>query len=197
MKEVQPGLWHWTAPHPEWTGPDKAWEQSDVSSYAIDDGQRLLLFDPLALPSEIEELAGQREAVIVLTCPWHRRDAPSLSEQRGWKIYVPPADPPDPDPVNGEVFRAGDRLPVGVEASQGREPNDLVLWVESRKALVAGDTLVDRGHGLEYLPEWAADEFPPEEVLPQLRKLLDLPVELVLPTHGNPADKAALERALS
>jgi hypothetical protein len=28
-----------------------------VSSYAIDDGDRLLLFDPLAVPREIEELA--------------------------------------------------------------------------------------------------------------------------------------------
>jgi len=30
-----------------------------------------------------------------------------------------------------------------------------------------------------------------------LQPLLDLPVELVLPTHGAPADRAALERALS
>jgi hypothetical protein len=27
--------------------------------------------------------------------------------------------------------------------------------------------------------------------------LLDLPVEIVLPTHGEPVDRAALERALS
>jgi hypothetical protein len=30
-----------------------------------------------------------------------------------------------------------------------------------------------------------------------LGPLLDLPIELVLPTHGPPADRAALERALS
>jgi hypothetical protein len=28
------------------------------------------------------------------------------------------------------------------------EPTDLVHWIESRRALVAGDTLIDRGHGL-------------------------------------------------
>jgi glyoxylase-like metal-dependent hydrolase (beta-lactamase superfamily II) len=49
----------------------------------------------------------------------------------------------------GQVFSAGDRLPVGVEAFPGMEPNDLMLWVESRRALVVGDTLIDRGNGLE------------------------------------------------
>jgi len=29
-----------------------------VSSYATDDGERLLLFDPLAVPAELEELAA-------------------------------------------------------------------------------------------------------------------------------------------
>lgn len=35
-----------------------------VSSYAIGDGDRLLLFDPLAPPSEIDELAAGRETAI-------------------------------------------------------------------------------------------------------------------------------------
>jgi hypothetical protein len=38
-----------------------------VSSDAVDDGDRLLLFGPLAVPSEIEELAAGRELVVVLT----------------------------------------------------------------------------------------------------------------------------------
>jgi glyoxylase-like metal-dependent hydrolase (beta-lactamase superfamily II) len=85
-----------------------------------------------------------------------------------------------------------------VEAFPGREdPNDLVLWVESRRALVAGDTLVDRGKGLEFLPEWAPEGVKPEEILEGLQPLLELPVELVLPTHGSPTDRAALEKALS
>jgi hypothetical protein len=47
------------------------------------------------------------------------------------------------------LYAAGDRLPVGVEAFPGREPNDLVLWIESCRAVVACDTLVDLGQGLE------------------------------------------------
>lgn len=198
MPEVRTGVWHWTAPHPEWD-PGEDWRQREVSSYAIDDGDRLLLFDPLAVPAEIEERAVGRETAIVLTCPWHRRDARALAERSGWPIYVPPPDPPDPDPVKGQVFSAGDRLPFGVEAFLGMEPNDLLLWVESRQALVAGDTLVDRGEGLVFPLDWAdrGTGEPPEEILSRLRSLLELPVELVLPTHGEPADRAALERALA
>jgi glyoxylase-like metal-dependent hydrolase (beta-lactamase superfamily II) len=195
VRELQTGLWHWEAAHPDWK-PGEEWDQV-VSSYAIDDGDRLLLFDPLAPPSEIDELAAERETAIVLTCPWHRRDAQGLAERLGAPLYVPPPDEGDPNPVEGQVFSVGDRLPVGVEAFPGMEPNDLVLWVESRRAIVAGDTLIDRGQGLEFPTDWANKVVPPEQILEGLRPLLELPVEHVLATHGGPAGRAALERALS
>jgi glyoxylase-like metal-dependent hydrolase (beta-lactamase superfamily II) len=202
VRELQTGLWHWEAPHPDWK-PGADWDQM-VSSYAVDDGDRLLLFDPLAPPTEIAELAAGRETAIVLTCPWHVRDAASLMERLDAPLYVPPPDEGDPSPVEGEVFKPGDRLPVGVEAFPGMEPNDLVLWIESRRALVAGDTLIDRGDGLEFPADWASKGAiaergaPPEQILEALRgPLLALPVELVLPTHGAPTDRAGLERALS
>jgi glyoxylase-like metal-dependent hydrolase (beta-lactamase superfamily II) len=195
VREVRTGLWHWTAPHPDWE-PRADWGP-EVSSYAIDVDERLLLIDPLAVPGEIDRLAAEREAAIVLTCPWHVRDARGLAERLGAPLYVPPPDEGDPDPVPGEVFRAGDRLSVGVEAFPGMEPNDLVLWIESREVLVAGDTLVDRGDGLEFPAEWANKGVPAEEILGGLRPLLELQVELVLPTHGAPAGRAALEHVLS
>jgi len=188
-------VWHWDAPHPDWQ-PGQDWGQV-VSSYAIDDGERLLLLDPLAPPSLVDDLAAERETAIVLTCPWHRRDAQSLAERLGAALYVPPPDDGDPNPVEGHVFRAGDRLPVGVEAFPGMEPNDLVLWVESHRALVAGDTLIDRGHGLEFPADWANKGVAAGQILEALRPLLELPVEFVLPTHGTPTDRSALERALS
>jgi glyoxylase-like metal-dependent hydrolase (beta-lactamase superfamily II) len=195
MPEVQTGIWHWEAPHPEWHPED--WDHTDVSSYAIDVGDRLLFVDPLAVPAEVEELAAGRETAIVLTNPWHRRDGIPLAERINAPIYVPPPDPPDPDPVPGQVFKAGDRLPVGVEAFPGREPNDLMLWIEGERALVAGDTLVDKGDGLVFPVDWVPDGVRPEDLLDSLRPLLDLPVEVVLPTHGQPTDRAALERALT
>lgn len=195
MRELQTGLWHWEAPHPDWK-PGEEWGQL-VSSYAIDDGERLLLIDPLAAPVEIEKLAAERETAIVLTTPWHARDAESLADRLGASLYVPPPDEGDPNPVLGHVFTAGDRLPVGVEAFPGMEPNDLVLWIASLRALVAGDTLIDRGNGLEFPRDWADKGVPPEQILEGLQPLLELPVELVLPTHGAPTDRAALERALA
>jgi hypothetical protein len=81
VRELQMGLWHWEGPHPEWTpGKTEGWGP-EVSSYAIDDGERLLLIDPVGPPSEIDELAAERETA-VLACPWHERDARSLVERR-------------------------------------------------------------------------------------------------------------------
>ena len=189
-------MWHWTAAHPEWD-PGEDWAQREVSSYAIEVGERLLLFDPLAGPAELEELTAGRETAIVLTSPWHRRDAIALAARLGAPIYVPPPDPPDPEPVPGQVFRAGERLPVGVEAFPGREENDVVLWAESCGAVVAGDTLIDRGHGLEIYDAWLPEGATHEDVAAGLRPLLDRSVEVVLATHGGPHDAAALKRALA
>ena len=199
VRELQRGLWWWEKVHPEWTPEDAATQEwgPEVSSYAIDDGERLLLIDPTPPPSPVVGLAAERETAIVLTCPWHRRAARSLAGRFGASVFAPPPDEGDPDPVGGQVFSAGDRLPVGVEAFPGLEPNDLVLWIESRRALVAGDSLIDRGNGFEFPGDWANKGVPPEQILAGLRPLLELPVELVLPTHGAPTDRAALERALA
>jgi hypothetical protein len=196
MGELRPGVWWWEAVHPEWTDEDAATEDwgPDVSSYAFDDGERLLLVDPTAPPPEVDALAAERETAIVLTCPWHARVAPELVGRYGAALYAPRPDRGDPA---GEVFAAGDRLPVGVEALAGMEPNDLVLWLPAFAALVAGDTLIDRGRGLEFPRDWANKGVPADEILATLQPLLGLPVELVLPTHGQPTDRAGLERALA
>ena len=199
MRELQRGLWWWEAVHPEWT-PEYAATQDwgpEVSSYAIDDGERMLLIDPTTPPSPVDDLAADRETVIVLTCPWHERDARNLVERFSAAVFSPPPDFGNADPIAAQVFVAGDRLPVGVEAFPGMEPNDLVLWIESCRVLVAGDTLIDRGQGFEFPADWANKGVPPEQILETLRPLLELPVEFVLPTHGAPTDRAALERALS
>jgi len=198
VREVRTGVWHWEARHPDWN--ERQWWGPLVSSYAIDDGARLLLFDPLAPPAQLEQLAEERETAIVLTCPWHRRDAEALADRYGAPLYVPPADEGDPRPVDGTVFRDGDRLPVGATAFPGMEPNDLVLWVESHGALVAGDTLQDRGNGLQFLGDLTNNvpaHIDVEEVLEKMQPLLALPVEIVLLTHGTPTDRAALEHALA
>jgi glyoxylase-like metal-dependent hydrolase (beta-lactamase superfamily II) len=220
VRELEPGLWHWKAPHPQWR-PNEPWDQA-VSSYATEDGRRLLLFDPIAPPAEVEQLAADRKTAIVLTAPWHERDARSLVERLGVPVFTPLPDTAEqlmetygltaeqagdgsPDVVwllkegigEANVYAAGDRLEVGVEAFPGQKPNDMVLLVESRRAVIAGDTLVDFGHGLEINPRWLGPDMTAAQVADGLRPLLEVPVEHVLATHGGPFDRAALERALS
>jgi glyoxylase-like metal-dependent hydrolase (beta-lactamase superfamily II) len=88
-------------------------------------------------------------------------------------------------------------LAVGIDAFPGLHPSDLVLWAGSRSVLLAGDSLIDRGSGLEVPTDWTDDGASLEDLLDEMRQLLELPVEHVLPTHGEPTDRDALERALA
>ena len=160
--------------------------------------------------------------MVVLTAPWHERDTRNLVERLAAPVFVPPPDTQEdlmqkygvtseqaaggsPDVAwllaggRGEahLYSAGDRLPIGIDAFPGRESNDLVLWIESVGAVISGDTLVDFGRGLKIPDEWLREGVTREQVADHLRPLLALPVELVLPTHGAPTDRAALERALA
>lgn len=220
MRELETGLWHWQAAHPGWR-EGEPWDPN-VSSYAIADDDRLLLFDPLAVPGEIEALAAARETAVVLTAPWHERDAERLVERLGVPVYTPLPDSAQylmdtygitaeqagegsPDVVwllregKGEAYpyAPGDTLPFGADVFAGHKPNDTVLWVESRRAVISGDTLVDFGNGLEINERWLPPGTTREEIAAGLRALLALPVEHVLPTHGTPTGRAALERALA
>jgi len=192
VRELGAGVWHWEAPHPDWT-PQDEWDEL-VPSYAIDEGSRLLLFDPLALPGELEALGAERQTALVLTCPWHRRDPVAIAERPGVPIHVPPPDG-EPDPVRGEILRPGDRPVAGVEAFRGMEASEVLLWVESRRAVIAGDSLVARGSGLEIPADWVGDGL--EHVRESVRSRLERHVEHVLATHGGPTDRGALERALA
>jgi hypothetical protein len=98
--------------------------------------------------------------------------------------------------ANVHWYGAGDRLPSGIEPYAGREHNDLVLWNERVRAVIAGDSLADFGAGLA-LNEWLRGGVTRQQVVERLRPLLDLPVEVVCPAHGMPTDRAALERALA
>jgi glyoxylase-like metal-dependent hydrolase (beta-lactamase superfamily II) len=157
----------------------------------------------------------------VLTAPWHERDAKSLVERLGVvPVYTPRPDTPEDlkrmfdftapegwvstdvrwlvEGEGGEArwYEAGDRLPVGVQAFPGQKRNDALLWVESHRVVVAGDTLADFGKGPQINPRWLVAGVTREQVVEGLRPLLALPVEHLLETHGGPFDRAALERAL-
>src|SRR4051812_4058489 len=186
MREIGPGLWHWTATHPQWE-EGEPWDP-EVSSYAADDGERLLFFDPLGVPPELEALAADRDAAIVLTAPWHERAAQGLAERLGAPVFTPrpdtaedilrtfgvtvPAGWVSPDvrwlvEGAGEVhwYVAGEELPVGVRAFPGQKHNDAVLWVQDHRAVVAGDTLADFGDGPQINPRWLGPQMTRERVV--------------------------------
>ena len=173
-------------------------------------GDDFVLFDPLAVP---DELRGRATAV-VLTAPYHERDARGLA----LPIHTPPADtwqdwvekfgitpsacgawrartsPCRAGEGEGKFHGPGP-WPFGITAYAGREDNDLVLWLPSVNAIVTGDSLSDFGDGLG-IQLGGLEHVTEADVAAGLRPLLDLPVELVLPAHGEPTDRAALERAL-
>ena len=175
------------------------------------------------MPDELLAHAPEREPVIVLTAPWHERDARKLVERLGAPVFTPPPDTGEDlmqkfditaeqvegwvstdvrwlmegDGLEKHLYAAGERLPFGAEVFQGREHNDLVLWLEEQRAVVAGDSLADFGSGLEIQVEKMGGRVTREDVAERLRPLLAQPVEHVLAAHGGPMDRAALERALA
>jgi hypothetical protein len=175
-KELRPGLWTWTGRHPDWTpdqgGPD-GWDEM-VRSYALVTRERAVLIDPIA---PLPDLLRGGDVFVVLTCAWHRRSADSL----GGRVVVP-ADEPDA------------ALPDGVSAQAGVYPGEAVLWLPAYRALVAGDSILDRGGTLAAVPDsWLPEGSTRESVRAALGPLLELPVELVLPTHGDPVTSGARE----
>jgi hypothetical protein len=210
VRELRPGVWHWQSPHPDWDA-EQCWPEL-VSSYGIDLGAEFLLFDPLCVPDDL----CARATAVVLTAPYHERDARRL----GLPVHTPPADTwrdwvekfgIDPDRVRGIEsddlawlraregeghFHAPGAWPFGINAHAGRENNDLLLWLPSINTIVTGDSVSDFGDGLD-VQLGGRTHLTRDEVVQRLRPLLDLPIELVLPAHGEPTDLAALKRALS
>jgi glyoxylase-like metal-dependent hydrolase (beta-lactamase superfamily II) len=198
MEELRPGLWTWTAPHPSWTPDADGWEQ-EVRSYAYDEGESLVLFDPLAPPAELTDAASGRPVVVLLTVHWHQRSALDLAVGIGATVYAPAEEIQKVD-APALPYRHGDTLPGGVEAHVGGYANEATLWIPAHRALVTGDVFLGGELGFHVQPDsWLPDDLSPAELRGRLRPLLDLPLELLLPTHGDPvADghqvlRAALE----
>lgn len=170
VRELQAGLWHWQAPHPDWT-PGARDTQALVGQLGA------AVFAPP--PDTAQDLIDKYG----ITAEQAGDGSPDLRWLRSGGEHV-------------HWYAAGDRLPAGIEAYAGREHNDLVLWKESVGAVIAGDSLADFGTGLA-VNEWLRGGVTHEQVVERLRPLLDLPVQVVCPAHGAATDRAALERALS
>jgi glyoxylase-like metal-dependent hydrolase (beta-lactamase superfamily II) len=201
MEEIRPGLWTWTATHPSWSpeeGGPEGWDQ-EVRSYAYDAGDSLVLFDPLVETPRVEELANRRPVVIVLTCHWHRRSSAELVEAHGAVLHAPATEARDIE-LPATPYSVGDDLPGDVEPQAGGYSDEFTLWIREHAALVTGDVFLGGERGFRVQPDsWLAEGLTHDELRERLRALLELPVELVLPTHGDPIAEDAhkiLEQAI-
>lgn len=195
--ELAPGLWRWTAPHPEWRSGAEQGSPSDwpeqVGSVLYELPEVSVLFDPLLPRAGREQflewldsrLAG-RQVSILTTIRWHRRDRTELAER-----YAP-----------GRTH-VWNWQPPGIVHHPLHGAGETIYWLPGVATLVPGDRLIGDGTGgLAVCPErWLSDERVGRRGLAELlRPLLGLPVERVLVSHGEPVlvdGLVALARAVA
>lgn len=183
--EIEPGLWRWTARHPEWTPADAGeWDPEVGCVYAEVDG-RIVLIDPLvpaerdrfwtALDRDVERLGAP---VVLTTTVDHTRSSTEIVERYG-DGGIPPGD-----------IR---RFPTALRG-------EVIYWLELYRALVPGDVLLgDENGGVRVCPDSWLEGADRTSVWALLRPLLVLPVERILVSHGEPVltdGHAALAQAL-
>ncbi len=104
-------------------------------------------------------------------------------------------------------YEAARTTPTGVAAIPIDGADETMFWIEEHRALVPGDRLLGDGRTVRPCPEtWLAyieriggRRTTYEDLVKALEPLLELPVELVLISHGEPIledGHTALERAL-
>jgi hypothetical protein len=198
VRDVAPGLWLWRQPHPDWKeGED--WPPG-VASFAVESGGVGLLLDPLAPPPSAEvvwkRIEALRSTVLAVLKPDHLRDVELFVRWYGARAFGPflfwANDLPR---TQLERLRPDDVLPGGLRAvHDGREGMETPLYLPEQRALIFADGMT-APEGL--LRIWKAPGYK-QRVLPAFRKMLDLPFEHVLVSHGEPVhDRAAFEAALT
>jgi hypothetical protein len=164
-----------------------------VGSVAYEAPDAFVFVDPL-VPDELwpaleERVSAHGHPVRVLTTiGFHRRSRDEVVRR-----------------FDATTSRAKASLPDGVETVTIRRAGETMVWLPGHRALIPGDRLLgdDRGGLRMCSPGWLRYLKPGlsyDELREALRPLLDLPVEMVLVSHGEPVlqgGRAAIKRALS
>jgi glyoxylase-like metal-dependent hydrolase (beta-lactamase superfamily II) len=194
-EELRPGLWRWTAHHEEW--------KQEVAAIAVETEDELVLIDPLLAGDRwqrLEAAIGDRQLHVLLTIHWHARSAAEVASRfdrvRIWAHSRNRAAVARRAPVT-DVFRIDDELPAGLRALEARPRSEVLFWEPRSRALVVGDALLgdgEKGEGLHTCPGWwLPDSTDLDELRGSLRPALELPIEIVLPSHGSPVLSNARE----
>ena len=215
VNELRPRLWRWTATHPEWTPEEggQEWGEPEVASYALVESGALVLIDPL-VPGDDEErfwraldddVRHHGAPQIVLTVFWHARSSQTILDRYdGARVFAPAGRAAEArERVPGaELYELGSTLPGGIEAKGTIHRADALLWIPAHRALAAGDILLGtRDGGVRVCPDsWQGPGVTGQLLREGVRHVLDLPVELLLLTHGEPVSEdahAKLDAALA
>jgi glyoxylase-like metal-dependent hydrolase (beta-lactamase superfamily II) len=198
VQELEPGLWRWTALHPDWS-PEEEWGE-EVGCLFLETEEAIVLIDPLVPPEDSDRLleALDRDVTranlpvhVLITIFWHARSARDLVDRypgvRVW-AHEPARELVEERTPVTDVFRAGETLPGAVIAVDAGRAYEVLFWLPAHAALVAGDVLLGTaGGGLGLCPDEWLVRLDPAEVRADLRdRLLPLPVERILPAHGQP-----------
>jgi glyoxylase-like metal-dependent hydrolase (beta-lactamase superfamily II) len=202
VTELRPGLWRWTARHPEWR-PGDDWN-ADVGCVYYEAPACTVLIDPL-VPQEDEGRFWQaldrdvkrrgQPVTVVLTASWHERSAVAMSERYGAMVWAPA--------LGGTQIERGAaataELPLGVEQAplEGSEAGEVAFFLPEAGALVAGDIFTGSDAGLDVIASAARGD---ADLLASLERIAALGADLVLPSHGEPVlsgGQAALLGALA
>ena len=185
IEDIRPGLARWVTPHPEWKPEEDYLDESyrDVASVLHVAPEALVLVDPLVPDSLWPELDARIEAagkpvVVLTTIHWHARSRDEVA--------------------NRYEARLGGAL-QGVRTFDAGRQDEVALWLEGERAVVLADAVVGDQQGGLRLSPWYKFEAERARTRLALLPLLDLPIEIVLPGHGNvvlEGGSRALEKAL-
>jgi hypothetical protein len=185
IEDIRPDLARWLTAHSEWKPEEDLLDESyrDVASVLHVASDALVLVDPLVPDSLWPELdirierAG-KPVVVLTTIHWHARSRDEVAKRYDARL-------------GGEA--------QGVRAVDAGRQDEVALWLEGAQAVVLGDAVLgDQQGGLRMSP-WFKFDAERERTRRALLPLLDLPIAIVLPAHGNAVlegGRQALARAL-
>lgn len=131
IREILPGVLHWTAPHPS-AGIESA------SHLLVEEG---VLIDPIAPPEGLEWFEGREVAVILLTNRHHTRSAFDLQDRLGVPIRAPRTGMHDLPDDRVQPYDFGDDLGAGITPHAISEtwPDETALALPAHRAVAIAD----------------------------------------------------------
>ena len=168
---IAEGLWRWTAPHPNWENwPDHEREPREVGCVYYEADDATVLVDPLVPAGEEDGFFRHLDADV---------------ERRGLPVVIL---------LTGEWHRRSEEIPI-----EGADERQVAYFIRPHAALVVSEIFSGDIDG-ELLVAKSPALKRPDELEASLDRIMELPVERLLVSHGEPVlsdAKARMAEALA